>query len=108
MKSRREFLMLVAAGSAAALTTQARGAAAAVKHAAKTAAHPDAEKTKAKTPGAAKPGSSSIPSAIAIEIEKQKKSTADALKVIRDYPLPAGSPMAFTFAPMRATRRVGR
>jgi hypothetical protein len=41
------------------------------------------------------------------EIERQKKSTRDALKTIRDYPLPAGSPMAFTFRPMRAARKGG-
>jgi hypothetical protein len=38
------------------------------------------------------------------EIEKQKKSTADALKVIRNYVLPAGSPMAFSFKPLKAAR----
>ena len=98
MKSRREFLKLVAAGSAAALTANARGAAAAAKRAATKATVRPVE-AKPQAPSAAE-----IPMAIRAEIEKQKKFTADALKVIREYPLPAGSPMAFSFAPMRVTR----
>jgi len=39
------------------------------------------------------------------EIESQKKSLADALRVVRDFNLPAGSPPAFVF---RALRREGR
>ena len=41
------------------------------------------------------------------EIDRQKKSTADALKTIRKYELPAGSPLAFTFKPLRPARRAG-
>ena len=103
MKSRREFLRLVAVGSAAALTTNARGATAAARRAvAKAAVRPAEVKTKAADATAA------IPPAVLAEIEKQKKFTADALKTIREYPLPAGSPMAFSFAAARVTRRGGR
>jgi hypothetical protein len=42
------------------------------------------------------------------EIDKQKKFTAGALKTIRAYQLPAGSPMAFAFRPLRPARRGGR
>lgn len=96
MKSRREFLRLVAVGSAAAVTGRAGRAAAAAKRAAKTAATPAGSKP---------PESRSGP--VRTEIERQKKSTADALKTIRDYPLPAGSPMAFSFQPLRPARKGG-
>jgi hypothetical protein len=102
MKSRRQFLKLVAAGSAAALTSGARGAAAAARRAAAKSA------ARAATADSAHAAPAAIPDAVRVEIEKQKKSTADALKIVRDYPLPAGSPMAFSFAAMRATRREGR
>ena len=93
MKSRREFLRLMAVGSAAAVTGQARRvAAAAAKSAPKTTA------PKAEAPRTA---------AVRTEIDKQKKSTADALKTIRKYELPAGSPLAFTFKPLRPARRGG-
>ena len=39
------------------------------------------------------------------EIESQKKSLADALRIVRDFNLPAGSPPAFVF---RALKREGR
>jgi hypothetical protein len=95
MKSRREFLRLVAVGSAAALTTRAGHAAAAAKRAANAAVAPAG--------GRAAPRSAAVVS----EIEKQKKSTAEALKTIRKYQLPAGSPMAFSFRPLRAKRQGG-
>lgn len=82
--TRRRFITLLAAGSAAALTTPARGLAAAARRA-----------TGRPTPG---------PKMLA-EVEKQKKSVADALKVIRAYPLPPGSDMAFAFRPLRPKRR---
>ena len=93
MKSRREFLRLVAVGSAAAVTGPARRAAAA---AATSASKASAPKTEAPRPAAVK-----------TEIDRQKKSTADALKTIRKYELPAGSPLAFTFKPLRPARRAG-
>jgi hypothetical protein len=43
------------------------------------------------------------------EIKKQKEQTAKSLKTLRDYPLPAGSPVAFVFTPLKAGRdRKGR
>jgi anaerobic selenocysteine-containing dehydrogenase len=99
MKSRREFLKTVAASSALALAGGASGAVAAT--AVKAAAR-GARATKGAVKGASAnhAGHAADPA----EIAKQKKFTADALKVIRDYPLPAGSPMAFTFKPMKAAR----
>jgi hypothetical protein len=103
MKSRREFLKTVAASSALALAGGASGAVAAT--AVKAAAR-GARATSGATKGAAKGASANHAGHAAdpAEIAKQKKFTADALKVIRDYPLPAGSPMAFTFKPIKAAR----
>ncbi|MEK7331010.1 MAG: hypothetical protein AAB113_09425 [Candidatus Eisenbacteria bacterium] len=84
--SRRRFMTLLAAGSAAALTAPARGLVAATAPPAKT-------KLTAPSPR------------MLAEIEKQKKVVADTLKVIRSYPLPPGSDMAFEFRPLRAKRR---
>jgi cob(I)alamin adenosyltransferase len=39
------------------------------------------------------------------EIEVQKKSVTDMLKVVRAYKLPAGSPPASIFHAIRAVRR---
>ena len=100
MKSRREFLRLVAVGSAAAVTGRAGRAAAAAKRAAKGAGSKSAESRPLQPPPAQ-------PGAVRTEIERQKKSTAEALKTIRDYPLPAGSPMAFWFQPLRPARKGG-
>ena len=102
MKSRREFLRLVAAGSAAALTGRAGRAAAAAKHMAKKKA------AAVHTAHVVKAEPAMKLDALHAEIDKQKKYTADALKVIRDWPLPAGSPMAFTFQAYRGSRKGGR
>ena len=89
-KSRRRFLKVVAMGSAAALVS---------------ATLPRAGDAAGRT--AAKPRHSTgpRPPAIEAEVAKQKHSTADLLKTIRDYPLPAGSEMAFVFAPVRGAKR---
>ena len=93
-KSRRRFLKVVAMGSVAALASavllesDASGAPRREKPTSKPAAHP-----APRTP------------AIEAEVAKQKKSTADILKTIRDYELPAGSEMAFVFSPARASKR---
>ncbi|MBI1796162.1 MAG: hypothetical protein HY076_06995 [Candidatus Eisenbacteria bacterium] len=89
--SRREFLTLIAAGSAATAAAPI-GALAATARAAR--------KTSAPAPPPPSPR-------IAREIEKQKRSTDDALKVIRGYALPPGSDMAFVFQPVRAKRKRG-
>jgi len=92
--SRRVFLKLLAAGTAAALAAPASSLAA----------------TRKRSPraGAAKPAPARTAAgghvALPAEIDKQRKSTAASLKVLRDYSLPAGSPQAFSFRPLKARR----
>ena len=38
------------------------------------------------------------------ELANERKSVSDMLKVIRAFPLPAGSPPAMVFRPMKGTR----
>jgi hypothetical protein len=92
-RSRRRFLRLLAAGSAAAW-------------AAPIAAATTAPETKGRGRTGAKPAAApaattakSAQSALAEEIRKQKISVDQALKAVRDYPLPPGSVPAFRFAP---------
>lgn len=96
-KSRRQFLKLVAAGSAAAITgaTHRSVAAAAVKTAARRAA---------RLPSTASPSGVAPAGSVRAEIAKQRAQAAKSLKAIRDYPLPTGSPMALMFKPMRPQR----
>lgn len=105
MKTRREFLKTVAAGSAVAIAAVATQSAAAtvVKTVAGSAKRPDPKSAPSKgaAPAARAAGAHRMDPA---ELAKQKKYTADALKVIRDYVLPAGSPMAFSFKPLKAAR----
>ena len=91
-KSRRRFLKVVAMGSAVGLVSALPRVGDAAKRPAGSAAK------RKHAPG-------TRPPAIEAEIAKQKHSTADLLKTIRDYPLPSGSEMAFAFAPVRAARR---
>ena len=88
--TRRSFLKLVAAGSAALLT----GAVAPLGRAATAS-------SKQKRAPAASP-------AIRREIESQKAYVARALKAIREHDLPSGSDPAFTFSPLRPRRRRAR
>ena len=88
--SRRRFISLLAAGSASALLAPARRVVGA---------------TAPATKPAAKPAASGPSARVRAEIEKQKKSTAGQLQVIRNYVLPAGSPMAFEFRPLRKSRK---
>ena len=93
MKSRRDFLKLVAAGSAAATLGRAGRVAAATAKAA------DAASTSHAHTGTASHGA---PRSAALESElgKQKKSTADTLKTVRAHELASGTPLAFVFKPM--------
>ena len=50
------------------------------------------------------PTSTSGSAALEKELKSEKKSVADMLKVVRGYKLPAGSPPALTFRPMKARR----
>ncbi len=106
MKSRRRFLKLIAAGSAAALA----GPAVTLRGAAAAAAAARVKAGVAAKPGVAAPGHAALPTTgdLGVEIARQKKSLADALKTLREYPLPAGSPMGFVFAPIKAARRKPR
>ncbi len=80
-------MRLLAAGSAAALTGQARPLAAI------SAPRPAKQPAPAASPR------------MRAEIEKQKQYVADALKAIREYELPPGSDLAFVFRPLRPPRR---
>jgi len=87
---RRRFVKLVAAGAALAAASPLKAA--------------EAAETRARTE--AKPSSKRpMTAAMKKEIESQKKSVADMLKVVRDYELPAGSPPATVFRAMKATAR---
>ncbi|MEO5619153.1 MAG: hypothetical protein ABIS67_15390 [Candidatus Eisenbacteria bacterium] len=111
-RSRRDFMRLLAAGSAAALAAPVAALAA---KSAKPAAAP-----AAKTRGGASDASGETARqrrsrtdqparrpALPEEIEKQKKYLADSLKRIRDYSLPPGSTPSFVFRPL-ATERAKR
>ena len=90
MRSRRDFIKLVAAGSAAA--SLGRGTRALAATAAKSA--------PAKHAGAGK-SAPARSAAISAELDKQKKSTADTLKTLRDHELSPSAPLAFVFKPLR-------
>ena len=101
-RSRRGFLRLIAAGSAAAAIPAA------------ALAHAVAPKKPAKpTPGApgVKPAGpregAGVPPAVAEEIRKQKAALEQSLQALRDYPLPSGSEPAFVFAPLRPRKNAG-
>jgi hypothetical protein len=89
---RRRFVRLLAVGAAA--------AAAAPLGAARAAA-PGA----AAEPGKGTSQHRPLTAAMKKEIETQKKSIADSLKILRTYELPAGSPPTTVFRAMRAARR---
>jgi hypothetical protein len=100
-RSRRGFIGLIAAGSAAAAAIPA----AALAHAVAS------KKKPAKPAPGAKPADqregADVPPAVAEEIRKQKAALEQSLKVIRDYPLPTGSEPAFVFAPLRPRKNAG-
>lgn len=85
---RRRFVTLVAMSGAALIASPLSRAAEAVTR----AVAPASSRRRAASP------------AIRKEISSQEKSLSDQLKVIRDYELPPGSPMAFVFKPLRARR----
>ena len=85
---RRRFVTLVALSGAALVTTPLSRAA----RAATRAGAPMSAVRRAPSPAVRK------------EILSQEKSLEGQLKIIRDYELPAGSPMAFAFKPLRARR----
>ena len=96
-RSRRRFLKVAALGSAAALVTATlpgAGDAATTRRGARPKPAP--------APAVPPPPQ---PSAIEAEVAKQKKSTADLVKTIRDFELPPGSEQAFAFAAAKAGKR---
>jgi hypothetical protein len=88
MKSRRDFIKLVAAGSAAASLGRSGRALAATT----------AKSAPAKHTTTGKPARSA---ALETELNKQKKSTADTLKTLRDHELSPGAPLAFVFKALK-------
>ena len=84
---RRRFVKLLAA-SAASL---------AMSHDPARAAAASTQRHRAAT-------STSGGAALEKELRNEKKSVADMLKVVRGYKLPAGSPPALVFRPMKARR----
>ncbi|HYR68460.1 MAG TPA: hypothetical protein VER77_01135 [Candidatus Dormibacteraeota bacterium] len=88
---RRRFVRLLAAGAAAAAAAPL-GAARAAKP--RAPVHPDTGPTHRP-----------LTAAMRKELEVQKKSVADMVKVVRAYKLPAGSPPASIFHAVRAVRR---
>ena len=88
-KSRRRFLKVMTMGTAAAVvsTTLPRAG--------------DAARTAKRI---VKP-SSGRSASVEAEVAKQKQSTHDVVKTIRNYELSPGSEMAFAFVPMRASKR---
>ena len=108
-RSRREFIQVIAAGAVAAVATRTTAfAATATKAAApagKNAATKPAPAKSAAPPPSAPPGTAGRHEALPKEIDKLKSALADQLKVIRAFPLPPGSPMAFTFRAQRVRRK---
>jgi hypothetical protein len=103
-RSRRRFLRLIAAGSAAAAATPAATLARAVTPKKRPA------KPAPGAPGAEPPGprdAAGVPPALAEEIRKQKAALEQSLQAVRDYPLPPGSEPAFVFAPLRSRKNAG-
>jgi hypothetical protein len=92
-RSRRRFLTLLAAGSAAAVTTPVADLA--------SAAAPRKRATPPKTASEGREADAGRPPAVADEIRKQKAVVEQSLKAVRDYPLPPGSEPAFVFAPLK-------
>jgi hypothetical protein len=86
---RRRFVTLLALGGGALVSSPLTRAASAL----------------ARAESAAKETRRAPTAAVRREIETQRKSLADQLKAIRSYELPPGSPMAFVFRPLLATRR---
>jgi hypothetical protein len=85
--SRRRFLKLFAAGTAAMVAGAGSG-----------------RRAAAATPKRARRTRPARLSPIEAEIKSQKEFTARALKTIRDYVLPPGSDPAFVFRPLKASR----
>ena len=100
--SRRKFVALLAAGSAAALTHPADAVAAAAAATRRKPAVKAAGKPAAPAGPALRAGT---PSAEQKEFDRQRANTLAALKTIREYVLPPGGDLPVVFHPLRSTRR---
>jgi hypothetical protein len=99
-RSRRGFLGLIAAGSAAAAFPVAARARPATSK----------KRPAGPAPGASPAGphgSTGVPLAVAEGIRRQKAAVSQSLQALRDYPLPPGSEPAFGFAPRRPRKKAG-
>jgi hypothetical protein len=100
IRSRRNFLRMIAAGTAAVAARPARTLASTVAPATKPAAKP-----AKPAPGAgASTKPTAAPAALRKGIEQQQRDLDKALKTLRDYPLLAGSSPAFGFEVRRVVR----
>ena len=93
-KSRRRFLTLIAAGSAAIAARPAAALAAGPRR-----RHPARPPVGVPGAPAAEP-----PPALRAEFARQQRELEKTLKTLRDYPLEPGSDPAFVLMPMRAIR----
>jgi hypothetical protein len=92
--TRRGFVTLVAAGSAALLARP--GLAEEVASARRKGASAAAAKPEPPAPS---------PSAAEKEFERQRAGTLSTLKTLREYPLPPGGDLPVVFRPQRARKR---
>ncbi len=93
--SRRSFLRLLAAGSAATAATPAAALARAARK----------PKPAPASRPAAPPAGPALPPAVAGEIRRQQAMLEQTLQAVRRHPLPPGSEPAFVFAPLRSRRK---
>jgi hypothetical protein len=92
--TRRGFVTLVAAGSAALLARPGLAEEAA-----------PARKKGASAPAAKPVSPPPPPSAAEKEFERQRTGTLSTLKTLREYPLPPGGDLPVVFRPQRARKR---
>ena len=93
--SRRRFVTLLTAGSAAIAASPALAAKAAT-------AAPTAPK-KPATPPASKPAVGA--SALQKEFDRQRAGTRDTIKTLREFQLPPGGDLPVVFRPLRPVRK---
>ena len=93
-RSRRKFLKLLAAGSAAVAARPAQVLAA------------EPRTRRPARPPAGPLGPAAVPPpALRAEIARQQRELEKVLKTLRDYPLEPGSEPAFVLTPMRAAKK---
>jgi len=96
--SRRRFVTLLAAGSAAIAASPTLAA----KAATAAAVAPVAPK-KPATPPASKPAVGAA--ALQKEFDRQRAGTRDTIKTLREFPLPPGGDLPVVFRPLRPVRK---